>query len=496
MKGTQRLIIIVGLIALAAGLYAQEWLNPPPKGKYNAENKILIVPEAERPLGFIIIGLWPHGNKYYFLPDITKISSAPAAQKREVEKQFYWLNFAFSHGEILKYIPKYTELFVALPDRSKVKESMGGEKEFFLGYLKTMCGFTDAEINKRVHFFMSDIQLEWPQDTCKVMGRMGRDEKNRALLAMSKGDRADYADTVENLVKDFPDQFSLKLMADEISGEGGDEDIAWTPDGQVAFFAGRHRVLQYIYKKTGTYPPDNVPITQEQIEEARQAFSKELFGMPVYFIPERALLDPSLGCSETFHFDMFATMLPNPGKGMPRVFIPTYRNMRYIIDSLTRQKLDKNMVRQAQSEYDLSADQFKALGYEVVRLPFNDHPVRNPVNIIKYHNNETGRYTVMISKYPNYLPEGNPDTAQAILQNALDRLAADTSLWQNSQTDGNYKTLQSTISNLWNTMGKVEAMPNTNTDSERKIFEKYGYGVVEVPVYAWGAGGLHCQLLY
>jgi hypothetical protein len=492
-------VLFAALTALSICIYAAaaEWLNPPPRGVYNETNRVLITPEAERPLGFVVLGLWPSGHQYYFLPDLNRMEHVSPGQKRKIMEQFYWLNFEFSHGDIIQYLPAYTDLYVALPDRNLVKESEGNEKEYFIGYLKAHCNFSDNDVKKRVHFFYSAIQLEWAQDSCKIIGRVGRDEKNRVMIAMSEGDMDKYVVTVRTLAKTFPDVFSLKQLGSGISGEGGDEDIAWTPDNKVALFCGRHRVTQYVYRKTGSYD-DTAPVTQEQIEEARKAYSEAFFGLPVYFVPEKILLHPELGSKETFHFDMFATMLPNPGKGRPRAFIPTYKylNVTKIFDSVSNQEIDKDVIRKAQSEYDEAASQFKKTGYEVVRLPFSDHPVRNPVNIVKFHDKDTGEYTVMLAKYPDLLPMGDPNTPQARIQKALDVLAVDTGRWQDNPDGDNYNGLLRTISGLWETMDLVAKLPNPIYDMDKKLVEKYGYRVITVPSYAWGAGGLHCQLLY
>lgn len=52
------------------------------------------------------------------------------------------------------------------------------------------------------------------------------------------------------------------------------------------------------------------------------------------------------------------------------------------------------------------------------------------------------------------------------------------------------------VKKMWSVMDNVSAMPNAEFDAQAAIFKKHGYKVVTVPVYAWGAGGLHCDLLY
>lgn len=475
---------------IGIALFSQDWKLPVPKGMAVEDGKVIIVPESERYMNFVIFGLWPNSGKYYFLPEIDAAKGMNKKQLKEVQKQFYWLNYELSHGRPIRSIPKYSHLYVALPDRKYVPESRGGEKELFLSYIKDKCGFTDYEIKHRVHFFKSNIQLEWAQDACKVIGR---EENGRVILAYSEGDNNPYIGTVRNLEKSFPKDFKLVKVDNSLSAEGGDEDLIWTAPGNVAFLAGRNRAKTYLERKYGEILEDK-NITKDQIEEARAAFKSMVYGADVIFMPEKVLADPSLGSKETFHLDMISTTMPIPdGKGY-RVFIPTYGSKAY--DAIALQELDPKVKAAAQNEYDQAAAQFKDMGYDVVRLKFNDHPVRSPVNIGRFRNKETGKYTVLLGKYPDFLPLNAPETPQAKINTALDYLNNVTTSWLETKSENGYINVKAAINNLWKVMDEVCEAPNPVYQAQYDIFKMLGYEVITIPVYAWGAGGLHCQMMY
>jgi hypothetical protein len=319
------------------------------------------------------------------------------------------------------------------------------------------------------------------------------------ILGYSEGDTIPgYVLTVKSLAKSFPQTFTLWNFGADVSAEGGDEDMIWTPDNKVALLAGRHRVIQFLTRNMGQQSFDQNPLAPALIETVKKAFSDAVFGARVLFVPEKLLLSPmpGNGSEEVFHLDMLACVLPNPGNGSPRVFIPTYMKMRQHYDSLLKNSFDKNFITRVQKEYDEAADEFKKLGYEVVRLPYSDHPVRNPVNVVRFRDKNTGKITVLLPKYPYFLPIDSLDTPQQQVLNALDWLRTNFSEWQNMPGPDTYQKLADTLQGVFDTMDKVADLPNPIYAAQEKIFKKYGYEVIPIPSYTWGAGGPHCQLLY
>ncbi len=483
--------IVFFIVIFLQALFAQEeWKFPIPKGKRIPGENLIMVPESERFMSFAVMGLWPNTSTYYFLPELKKKKGMTDAQLNEVREQFYWLNFELSHGRVIRNLPKYTQFYVALPDRKYVKESLGWEKKLFLQFLKEKCGFTDEDISHRFNFFKSEIQLEWAQDACKVLGR---EENGRVVIAYSKGDNNPYVGTMQNLANDFPEDFRLVEIDRNLSAEGGDEDIIWQPGGDVAFLAGRNRALEY-FRRSRQESYEEQSLTKEMVEEARTAYSNAVFGTKVVFMPEKTLLDAKLRCRETFHLDMIATTLPDiKGKGF-RAFVPSYTKEAY--DALTFAPLDPEIMKGAQREFDLAAEQFKKMGYAVSRLYFSDHPVRGPVNIGRFRNKETGKYTVLLAKYPYHLPPGDPNCPQARINFILDKLNEETADWMENPNTQKYNEVVSWIDTMWRIMDEVALMPNPIYEAQKKVFTDLGYDVITIPMYAWGAGGLHCQLMY
>jgi len=331
---------------------------------------------------------------------------------------------------------------------------------------------------------------------CKIIGY---DAQHRVILGYSDGDTIQgYVQTVKNLANTFPNVFTLWDFGRYVSAEGGDEDIVWTPDYKVAILAGRHRVVQFLTRSMGDQSFDKTSIPPSLIETVRNAFSGAVFGARAIFVPEKLLLAPDLsaGNDEIFHLDMLACVLPDPAGGKPRAFIPKYMLALKHYDSLLRNVFDRNLISRWQKEYDTAADELSKLGYEVVRLPFSDHPVRNPVNIVRFRDKNTGRITVLLPKYPYHLPMNGPDTPQQQVLNGLEWLKDSFTDWQNMPGPATYKKLSDTLAAIFDVMDKVSEMPNPIYDKQEKIFKKYGYDVITIPSYSWGAGGPHCELLY
>jgi hypothetical protein len=298
---------------------------------------------------------------------------------------------------------------------------------------------------------------------------------------------------MKNLAAAFPKDFTLLKFNSSLSAEGGDEDLIWMPDGKVAFLVGRNRARVFLERSRQEVFEDK-KISSTLIEEARKAYSDALYGIDVIFMPEKVLANPALGSKETFHLDMITTTMPAPdGKGL-RAFIPTYGKEVY--DAISFQRFDNKFVKEVQNEYDQAAAQFKKMGYEVIRLVYNDHPVRGPVNIGRFRNKLTGKSTVLLGKYPYHLPVSDPETPQAKINQALDNLNAITSSWMEAPTADRYENVRVSVDTLWKTMDEVSQAHNPIYEAQAALFKSYGYEVMTIPMYAWGGGGLHCQMMY
>jgi hypothetical protein len=457
----------------------------------DTSNDVFLVPESERPLDFAVIGIWTNSHSYIFSPEI-KWPGAPADKaQKELEKDLYFLNLEFTHGEMLQNMPIYTRIYVLVPDKRFVKDATGDEKAYFIEYLKKRCGFTDAQIKNRFQFLYTSEMIVWPQDMCKVIGYNRAD--GRIAIARSSGDVPIYVKVTKEFTDAFPEKFALKDVGMETSAEGGDEDIVQLPGRRVAIVAGRHRAQRYI-ERTRKSSYEKSPINDAGIQEAKAAFKKNYYKAPVVFLPEEMLKDPLKGSEEVFHLDMYAGMLPDPKGGQPKAFIPSI--MKNCFVSLNDEHLDNDFVSHVQAEYDAAAEQLQKLGFEVQRLVYCDHPVRSPANFLKFHNKITDNYTVMLGKYPNHLPVDDPYTAQHRIVAAFKTVTDRFMKWQKNKHDANYAQLMEVIDLAWKQMDIVSDEDNPMFDEQKKQFEKYGYHVITVPVYAWGAGGLHCLVMY
>src|SRR5208283_5715699 len=154
-------MIFTLFFSICAFLQSRDQPYSMPKGMLIKDKGVLLVPEAERQMDLVVVGLWPDEKQYYYLPELKWPAAATGEQKKKIAEKFYWLNFELSHGDLLKNLPSYTHIYAALPDKKYVPESEGHEKEYFIGYLKAHCNFTDDDVRKRLHFFYSANILEW-----------------------------------------------------------------------------------------------------------------------------------------------------------------------------------------------------------------------------------------------------------------------------------------------------------------------------------------------
>ncbi|MCX7698833.1 MAG: hypothetical protein N2114_05155 [Candidatus Goldbacteria bacterium] len=479
------IILIFFTIFLKINSLGCALFKPSENGYYLEEQKIYIIPEAERNLDYIIIGLWPINEKYVFVPEIKKSKNITNKEFNELKKNIYLLNLELTHGNIFKKIPNYTKIFVGL------QKSTGKlEKKFFIEYLKKRCGFTDNDIKKRVYFFNTKTNLIWTQDTCEILGK---DEKNKNIIGMANDDFAMYLSAIKGLANKYKNFFTIKWFEDNTSAEGGDLEIITMPDKTPALMIGWHRIMRYLELKYDIPVNSKDQYKQWMIEEARTAYSNSIYGIPVYILPEKLLYNKNIGTDEIFHLDMYLVALP--AENTTRAFIPIY-DKNNIEDILFKKLLDKEFIKKCNEVYDAAAEQLIQLGFDVIRIPFYDHPVRNPANVAKFKNKETGKITIFLGKYPYHISKNGELSPQQKLQDAIFYLENALNFYQMQPDKNSYTNILLTIEYLFRLIDEEEKTKNPIAEKQAEIYRKYGYDVVLVQQYAWASGGLHCSLLY
>lgn len=484
----KRLVVAAALVA-AVGIFA--WLryeaNPVEISPFLQRGEW--VPESERSGAHRVIGLGPHKTSYFMLPTITGSAGADETTYREIQRELYWLDFRFTHGVLLPNLDRSTNLYVAVPDPDVYKEFLGSELEFFIEYLAGKRGWSELEIARRIHPFVTPVPLVWTQDAGEVMIRAG---DPLATIYKGASDHEGYLTFLKALTAAYPQVFALKELPPEISGEGGDLEVVWGPDRQPALLVGSHRIVRYMMQAHPGWNPA-APMMQEQIEEARAAFSRAYEGLPVYIVPEKLLLDPSRGSDEVFHLDMLVSVMDHHRGPRPHAFVPDFIPSP-VYNALTAQPLDADLVAKSQWEFDEAARQMAALGYEVVRLPLDDHPARSPVNFGKFRSPQTGLYGVLLAKFPYHHHGAQTEPQWRVLSTAW-YAEQSGNAWQAQGTPESLALFQKNLARLWEVLEEVQAAPNPIYEERARRIREAGYDVIEVPSYAAGSGGIHCQIL-
>jgi hypothetical protein len=481
------LLLLSVLIFVGFFLATQRVHGPVPKVKFQTEDGSVFRPESERPLGAYVLGLDPDSASCFFMTASKEGSIQSPEKDREIREQLFWLRFELSHGQIMNALPANTRVYVALPDPKFVKESRGREEGWFKDYLKVRCHWTQAAIDQRTHFFKVQQPLIWTQDVGKIMGK---DDQGRREIFVGPQDQDFYRRFVKTLCDDFPKDFTSRDLPDGVSAEGGDEDLVRTPDGKMTLLAGRHRAMRYQAFISGN-TEGNPTLEDEQIKAAEKAFSSGFKGLPVVFLPRNILRNPGLGSEELFHLDMSVAVVGD-GTGN-RAFVPTY--IDHPVDRMSGLPMDAKFVKSLQSEYDQIASQLKVMGFPVDRLEIDDHPVRSPANLVRFYDLDAGCCKVFLPKYPRETSgNGEPDT-QEILMARLGDISTLASVWEKNPTEKNYLTIKNAIQSAWAVINTVPAESNEVFEYNAALFRKAGIDVIPVADFAWGSGGLHCQML-
>jgi hypothetical protein len=444
------------------------------------------MPESERAFARVVIGLRPH-----------RASRRPGrglVESRAVElrRRLYGLDFELLHGGSIRSAPSYSTFYVAVPDPETVPEASGEEESDFRAYLADRLGWTEDAIRKRVRFFPVARPLLYPQDMAEILGL---DSSGRLVLGVGGDADPLYVEPVERLVRRFPGDFVLRrltgLHVGDVNTEGGDLALSWLPEGKLGILVGRHRAIRFLVRRAGGGAPGG-PLTPEEIDAARRAYSSAFFGVEAVIVGEGALRDPSRGSDELFHADMVVAVLRNDHEAL--AFVPTYEVRPR--DANSGDLLPEAFVRDVQHEYELVAGEMDARGYRVVRLPFEDHPVRAPVNVSKFVDRTTGRPFVLLGRYPEHRPTapGVPSPMRR-LGDMVIHLQELVDAWEERPDDERWAVLQATLAEAWKELDAASAAPNPVFERQRALYESNGIGVVPVAQFPTGAGGVHCLLL-
>jgi hypothetical protein len=481
------LLVLSGVILVNLLLAMFFFRGPTPKLKFETADGCVFLPGSERPLDALVVGVNPDTALYFYLPEIREGTIQNPDKDRDVREQLFWLRLELVHGQIFNAIPDSTIVYAALPDPKRVKGSHGWEEGWLTDYLETRCHWTKEDIKRRLYFFKTRSPLVWTQDAGKIFGK---DKQGRRVIFTGPQDQATYLQFVRDLCLAYPKDFVEHVLPSGLSAEGGDEDLVRTPDGVITLLLGRHRVLRYVELAYGSSALAGQGLSDGQIDQAQSAYSSGLDGLPAIAIPQKVLLDPTLGTDELFHLDMSTAVVGN-GIGN-HAFVPTY--IDHPIDRMTGLPLDPGFVKSLQSEFDIIASQLADMGFHVARLKIEGHPVRSPVNLVRFYDPATGRCKVLLAKYP-LQDADNENNTQKVLMARIGDLKTGISQWEKKPDMKSYLSVKSLIQSVWSVMDRVPVESSPIFEYNAKKFRDAGIDVVPVADFAWGAGGLHCQVL-
>lgn len=446
-----------------------------------------LIPESERSLHRLVVGLEANSTKAYMVPGAGASTPENKERIRRLRRELYMIQFELVHGNLLKVLPGHTRLFVAVPDPEFVVESRANEAELFTTYLKTHAGWSEDQIKKRVSFFEVPEVLLFPQDMAEILGR---DDKGRLVLGVGEDGPAVYKQAAMKLAQDFPQDFQVHEIP-KLNTEGGDMEIVWRPDGTIGLMVGQNRLRRYLQNKKNLVLQGR-KIPPEWISEALKGFGDGFFGLPIQVLGRKELEDPRYISTEVFHIDMVVNILR--GKNGVTGFVPSYE--KDPVDAYTELPLGADIVRRAQRFYDEVAQDLKQSGYNIVRLPFRDHPIRNPVNVGKFTDPVTGKPTIFLAKFPyHYSTEKNKPSVQSGLQQIIYGMEDALELWRKEPSDVNWSGLEKAMEAVWKELGKVESSANPIFDAQALIYRENGINVIPVISYPSSEGGIHCLLL-
>lgn len=444
-------------------------------------------PEAERTLKRVILGLDVNETKLFMLPETAAWDPKTKDPRvRWLRRQLYRMRFELGHGQIFRNARPQTRFFVAVPDPRTTPASLGNEQEVFREYLRERARWSDAMIDERVHFFTVPEPVPYPQDMAEPIGYDGR---GRLVLGVGSDVDAFYRQAAVALAGAFPADFAIRDLPD-VNTEGGDLALVRLPEGGVGLLVGHNRIVRWVERRyPGTDPGASIP--DARIEEARRAYRQAFGGIETIVVGREALRDPGLANPEIYHLDMLAAVLRTPSGVV--AFVPTYEANP--TDAHSQAPLPAADVRRFQAQYDRTARQLAARGYRVARVPFADHPARNPVGVGKFLDPETGRPWVVLGRYPEHVAGPDGGNPQAQLQQAFQVLDSAVASWRQRPTDEHWRAVQAAVASALKQMDASVAAPNPIFESQRRVYESYGVGVLNLPIFPTGEGGVHCLVL-
>lgn len=499
-RSRRKVAILAGAAVLVTILGIAYWINATarermvpfdptlyPKRMSAEEGELTLVPESERPLDRIVIGINQATGKYYLLPFIDRSRGIERKRLETVRKRLYLTDLEICHGYLWGVIPSETRIFVGVP-RNAQGESATLERRWFREYLSERWGWSPERISRKVRFFDMPTFTPWTQDLGEVVGW---DRQGRTVIVVGTKEPDYYISAVSDLVRRYPRDFTVRWVESAISTEGGDVEMAWGPEGRPQLWAGRHAAVRYVSRMQGV-PAVQRPITLYQWIDSTQAYSAAFLGLTARFLPRSVLMDPRLGQPELFHMDMVATFFA--GRNRPIAAVPYY--LDHPVDAISGMELEPAFVRRTRGEYNRAALELSAAGYEVIRLPFADHPVRGPVNLVKYYDRRNDRQVVLLAKYPRHRSDTGELSDQARILGQLYDVQNKGSAWQDEPQERRYQELLQSIATLDALMKHAAVAPDPVFEAQRAVLEDRGFRVVPVPVFPWGAGGLHCLTLH
>jgi hypothetical protein len=451
------------------------------------DGNLTLVPESERPLDRIVVGINQASGHYYLLPVISRWKGVDRRRLETVRRMLYLSDLETCHGFLWGVLPPETRVFVGVPVTEEGKTSPV-ERRWFKQYLVERWGWSRDRVAEKVRFFDMPTFAPWTQDMGEVVGW---DRRGRTVLVVGDQEPDYYRQSVMNLVRSYPREFDVRPVPSAVSTEGGDIEMSWGPDGGPQLVAGRHAAVRYIGRMAGV-PAGRRPVSLPQVLDSRQAYSSAFFGIPELFLPKSVLMDPGQGDPELFHLDMIATFFA--GRERSLAAVPYY--LEPPVDAVSGREMDPAFVRRLRGEYNRAALELQAAGYDVVRLPFQDHPVRGPVNLVKYYDRKADRQVVYLAKYPRHVPVDGQPTDQLRILWAVYEVQNRGAAWQANPGEAEYTEFIRSMGSLYSAMNMAAVAPDPVFEAQRAALEAVGCRVVPVPMFAWGAGGLHCQILH
>jgi hypothetical protein len=435
-------------------------------------------PESERGLQPCFIGVDAPADGYFLLPKLLPPAGAMDGW-HDALRELYWLDLELSHGALLKALPPQAQVYAAVPHGSAKAEAWLGE------YLRQRAGWSQSDVQTRLHCFSVPIELIWPQDA--TVG-MGTDARGRMKLAYAPAAGDHYRGFVDGLVAAYPRQFVRHRLPDGISSEGGDMAVVRRPDGRMGLVIGRHRVLDWL-NASGHGDYLGKPVPAPLLAQARQAYARA-YGLPVQALPAAALRH-GWGSEDLFHLDMLAAFFSVSGRAC--ALVPSYRDGAR--DSFNDMAFTPAQARDWRRETDQVADELAQAGYRVGRAPLADHPVRSPSNTVRLPL-AGGGVQVFLARYPDQRVGASPSAGALQYQVCLAQLREAGQRWNQSPGAAAWPALQAALKAAWEGLDRAQLFDNPIFDEQAQAYRDLGCQVIAVPCYPWGAGGFHCQFLH